>query len=147
MATVYSDVEWALVENAVRIFALPEDKMTFRFDHSFADPTQEGSCVFTSSDEQIEVLLKKGLPLWKQLYVLAHECIHVQQVVDGRLEMGKAAGYFYFENDEINSHNIAYRELPWEVEAWNNTALYMRHFLAECPRWLYDAVEESSNAV
>ena len=51
--------------------------------------------------------------------ILAHEIVHVYQRVIGKYKYDILKNLSFWENEIIDIKNIPYRELPWEVEAYN----------------------------
>lgn len=60
---------------------------------------------------------------------LAHEMVHVKQMVRGHLKMdGRGATYW---RGEKQSKTIAYLDQPWEIEAFSKQELMMRRAFEE----------------
>lgn len=77
-----------------------------------------GNCCITYYNDwykarEFEIQLRKKRSLKNTLITLAHEMVHVKQFAKGELndDQNKWKGEF------VDSDNISYFELPWEIEA------------------------------
>lgn len=61
--------------------------------------------------------LDSRLPLERLVEVIAHEMMHVKQILKGELVYkGKK---IYWKNKLVNHKKISYYEHPWEIDAWS----------------------------
>jgi hypothetical protein len=74
------------------------------------------------------VEISSRLPWDSALEVLAHELVHAEQYMQGRLKKSwmKKKGWVHQWNGNVNTNRgstyQAYRNQPWEMEAWSRQA-------------------------
>ena len=72
--------------------------------------------------------ISSRLPWDSALEVLAHELVHAEQYMQGRLKKSwmKKKGWVHQWNGHVNTNRgstyQAYRNQPWEIEAWSRQA-------------------------
>lgn len=77
-----------------------------------------GNCCITYYNDwykprEFEVELKATRSLKKTLLTLAHEIVHLKQFAKGELNNANDK----WHGEQVDSDNIPYHDLPWEVEA------------------------------
>lgn len=77
-----------------------------------------GSCLILSenlsgSPREFEIILKKYTKIEKMISTLAHEMVHLKQFAKKELNDGLTK----WKGCDVDSDNINYHDLPWEVEA------------------------------
>jgi len=96
--------------------------------------TVNSKCMGSQKQKQFRITLDYNRFTTDILRTLAHEMIHVEQIVSGRLQ------YRYWKSDHqlharwegeelgVKSH-IAYDEQPWEIEAFGNQeAIFQKYY-------------------
>lgn len=66
-------------------------------------------------DRQAVIFLEKNLGRYEAITIIAHELVHLQQRIEGRLI---TSGVLIWEGEQWDS-NTPYTERPWEQEAFN----------------------------
>lgn len=92
-------------------------------DPSLKDDGNNGLCARTGKRE-ITVALYSRLSFTKLLYTLAHEMVHVKQMIRGHyrqesMKYGKGV-YHYWLGKRVNKE---YHKRPWEIEAMSRESL------------------------
>lgn len=77
-----------------------------------------GSCLILSenlsgSPREFEIILKKYVNTDKMISTLAHEMVHLKQFAKKELDDGLSK----WKGCNVDSDNMNYHDLPWEVEA------------------------------
>ena len=73
---------------------------------------------------ELDTTLKKD----RLLEVMAHEMMHVKQIVSGMFSVvGKK---HYWMRKEIKSSKMSYFNLPWEQHAWKNQCILANTILS-----------------
>jgi hypothetical protein len=62
---------------------------------------------------EFEIRIKKSRSIKNMLCTLAHEMVHVKQFAKGELNCDQTR----WQKQDVDSDNVEYSELPWEVEA------------------------------
>ena len=81
---------------------------------------------YFSGEKLVEI--SSRLPWDSALEVLAHELVHAEQYMQGRLKKSwmKKKGWVHQWNGNVNTNRgstyQAYRNQPWEMEAWSRQA-------------------------
>jgi hypothetical protein len=81
---------------------------------------------YFSSEKLVEI--DSRLPWDRALEVLGHELVHAEQYMQGRLKQSymKKKGWVHQWNGNVNTNRgstyQAYRNQPWEIEAWSRQA-------------------------
>jgi hypothetical protein len=84
---------------------------------------QTGLCDY--DPEEITISIAKKLSAKDSIRTLFHELVHVKQYVDGRLEVGSPQRWLGTIVD------TEYRDLPWELEAFDLETKLMVDFWPE----------------
>lgn len=76
-----------------------------------------------------------------QLQVIAHEMVHVQQLISGRLvhRQSKRGSRFLWKGEDLT--HLAYHRRPWELEAMSKEMVLAQQFIGELRE--YEAVLEA----
>lgn len=96
-----------------------------------------------------------GCEAQEDLAVLFHELVHFEQWDRGDLHYDEANNVQFWQGNAINREEIAYRDLPQEVEAWDRQYDFLcmtGKLKSYLPRWMNEIVilkrlQVSSNAV
>jgi len=77
---------------------------------------------------EYEICFLDFYTLEEMLVLLAHECVHVAQYATGRMRTYKNPSRRSFRGCSYDTNLIDYRDLPWEVEAYDlEGALYAQY--------------------
>lgn len=114
-------IETALLDRAVS-FACDYLQIDTDFTIEFQSLKnyQYGLCDY-DEDEAVIVIAKRLSPK-DVVRTLFHELVHLEQYVDGRLKNGSPSVWH-----EVPTYD-AYKNLPWEVEAYTLEAIMMKAF-------------------
>lgn len=86
-----------------------KDRFDISIDVEFVN-TSGGGCI-DMEDGEFTIEINKRLGVKSIIKTVIHEMVHVKQYAEGRLTQTEWMG---------RPHpDLPYRELPWEVEAWN----------------------------
>ena len=86
-----------------------------------------GECTVLNNGSQAtkdyKIILNDNLPFADQLQTLAHECVHVEQQVRGRLQRrvwsSDGQTHVRWDGKELGvwMQDVSYADAPWEIEA------------------------------
>ena len=63
------------------------------------------------------------------LRVIAHEMVHVSQIVKGDLKLDHKAVKVYWKGQEVDLKKMRYNQRPFEIEAYKKEKLYLLDFV------------------
>jgi hypothetical protein len=116
-------------------FSIPSN---VRIDVSFnpklpMDPGQEGLTIPNpNKPDHIFIFVKPGLSNGERVKVIAHEMVHVRQIVDGRMSIQLVNGKYQVKWEDKPVKSTGYsRSNPWEVEAFGQEHQLMQLLIAQ----------------
>lgn len=78
---------------------------------------------------EFEVRLDAGLTVMAMLRCLAHECVHIEQYVTGKIKDTNSLYITKWRGKNIDTRQHDYFELPWELDAHGKEAGLMDRFI------------------
>ncbi|MEM9339025.1 MAG: hypothetical protein AAGA66_09875 [Bacteroidota bacterium] len=84
--------------------------------------------LMNDSIHQVVIYISKRISRSRQLLAIAHEMIHAQQYISKRL-MKVNDKIFSWEGNNVKLSKVAYRERPWEEEAYYLSQILRRGYL------------------
>ena len=104
----------------IRELKLEKSKSTlFVFSRkNFENETGAAGMVYPYADGLITMDLDSRMSLDKLIQTLAHEMVHVKQIVRGQLKyVGKK---IFWKGERVYPKKMSYYNHPWEIDAWRN---------------------------
>jgi hypothetical protein len=145
MTTNYTNDQ--LIAAAREAFGLPEDKCTIEFQDfmwfTFVARLPLGVEGATKEDDdtarKANVVVCDNYPFggYDKVTVLAHECVHARQIIEGRLHVegkGRRRGVVHYNGKSFLAEAGTNRDSPWEQEAYGNQDAWARKLLDTCAR-------------
>lgn len=113
-----------MIEGCITLF-MRELKLTRRKGQLFVSLVKgfekEKGCsgmVYPHSDGIVLMDLDSRLSMNRLVEVLAHEMVHVKQIV--KKELVQKGKKIYWKNQLVNAKKTSYYNHPWEIDAWKN---------------------------
>lgn len=104
--------------DGLRIFVCRSNNKNLRGDHGN---------LHINGDQSFTIRINEDLGYKRSLYTLAHEIIHIKQLLSG--DFKPKAGYAIWKGTKVEVTEHCYRDLPWEVEAWGREANTVEKYL------------------
>jgi hypothetical protein len=110
-------------------------KITIKFTNLKERESCIGMCEWVEDErypyrpKQFYIQIDETLPLRRKLYTLAHEIVHVKQFVHNEMYDYANHGKIRWKGKIIDSNRVAYRNQPWEIEAYKKEKLWAHEFM------------------